>query len=294
MEALARIGGILVQDRPLNAKCTEALEVLAEVVQADFATIRVRDCEDRALRLVAQSGSGRMSARSAISAHRSAAAEALQTESPIILNNYSSDPLADPLDVNRGIESAVILPIRSNGQVAGVISVVAKTTGHFTIERIEMLTSICSFLGVILENVSLSEQLGTESQQRKRGEEALLEAETRIRELVEVSGEIWWETDLDLVYTFCSPNVKSILGYSPEEMIGRSLFDFIPSSEAVRVEVVIGPKTSLGQEFSQVEHEALRKNGQVGTMETNGKPVLDTTGTAVGYRGLSRDISNRK
>ena len=235
-----------------------------------------------------------MSAHSAISAHRSAAAEALHTEAPIILNNYSSDPLADTLDVNRGIKSAVVLPIRSDGQVVGLISVVAKTEGHFTIERIEMLTTICSALGVILENVSLSEQLGAESEERNLAQEAQREADDRLRDLVEASGEIWCETDMDSVYTFSSPNAMSVLGYDPDEMIGQSLFDFMPSAEAMRMKVVIGSKTAWGQEFSSVEHQVLYQNGQIGTMETSGNPLLDTTGIAVGYRGVSRDISTRK
>jgi PAS domain S-box-containing protein len=294
LETLARIGNILAQDRLLSIKCTEALEVLTEVVQADYSTIRVREGKGRTLRLVAQSGSGRMSAHSAIAAHRSAAAEALHTEASIILNNYSSDPLADTLDVNRGIKSAVVLPIRSDGQIVGLISVVAKKEGHFTIERIEMLTTICAALGVILENVSLSEQLGAESEEWNLAQEARREADDRFRDLVEAFGQIWWETDMDSVYTFCSPNVKSALGYDPDEMIGRSLFDFIPSAEAMRMKVVIGSKTAWGQEFSSVEHEVLCKNGQMGTIKTNGKPVLDTTGISVGYRRVSRDISAHK
>jgi len=294
LEALARIGNILAQDRQLNIKFTEALEVLTEVVQADFSTIRVREGKNRALRLVAQSGSGKMSARSAISSHRSAAAEALQTEAPIILNNYPSDPLADQLDVKRGIKSVVVLPIRSDGQVAGLISVVAKTEGHFTIERIKILTSICSALGVILENISLIEQLDAEYQLRRRAEEAQREAETRYHDLVEGSSEIRWETDLDSIYTFCSPNVKSILGYEPEEMIGLSLFDFMPPAEAIRMKVVIGSKTAWNQEFSAAEHEGLHKNDQIETMEINGKLVMDSAGTAVGYCGVSREISSRK
>ena len=294
LEALSRIGAILVQDRQLNVKCTEALEVLTEVVQADFSTIRVRDGSERALRLVAQSGSGRISEGSAISAHRSAAAEALETETPVILNDYSSDPLADELDVNRGIKSVVVLPIRSEGKVVGLISVVAKAEDHFTIERIEILTSICSALGVILENLSLSEQLDMECQKRRHADQAQQDSDDRYRDLMEASGEIWWETDLDSVYTFCSPSVKSILGYEPEEMTGRSFFDFMPSIEAMRMKVVIGSKTAWAQEFTPVEHQFLDKSGQIGAMETSGTPVFDSAGNPMGYRGVSRDISTRK
>ena len=51
LEALARIAGILVQPRDLQLKFAEVLEVLTDTVQADFATVRLRDGES--LRLVA-------------------------------------------------------------------------------------------------------------------------------------------------------------------------------------------------------------------------------------------------
>lgn len=43
-----------------------------------------------------------------------------------------------------------------------------------------------------------------------------------------------WEMDANNHYTFSSPSVFNLLGYTPEEVIGRSPLDFMPPDEARR------------------------------------------------------------
>ena len=47
-----------------------------------------------------------------------------------------------------------------------------------------------------------------------------------------------WETDAKGVYTFCSKNVADTLGYQPEEVVGKSIFDFMSSEEAKNYGIV--------------------------------------------------------
>jgi len=62
-------------------------------------------------------------------------------------------------------------------------------------------------------------------EERKRAEEALRESKERFRALTESTSDWVWEVDVDGVYTYASPKVKDLLGYEPEEVIGKTPFD---------------------------------------------------------------------
>jgi len=84
--------------------------------------------------------------------------------------------------------------------------------------------------------------------ERKRAEQLLRESEGKFRTLVETTSDWIWEVDKAGVYTYCSPKVMDIMGYAPEELIGKSPFDFMPADEAARVgklfaEIVAAKKT---------------------------------------------------
>ncbi|MFC1704634.1 PAS domain S-box protein, partial [Candidatus Omnitrophota bacterium] len=60
--------------------------------------------------------------------------------------------------------------------------------------------------------------------ERKKNEEIIRESEERFRQVAEQSLEWIWEVDTNGLYTYVSPMVKKILGYAPEELIGRKYF----------------------------------------------------------------------
>ena len=66
---------------------------------------------------------------------------------------------------------------------------------------------------------------------QKTAEEALLESEERFRGIVESMADWMWEVDADGRYTNCSQKVEHLLGYSPEEMLGKTPFDFMAPGE---------------------------------------------------------------
>ncbi|MEA1904492.1 MAG: PAS domain S-box protein, partial [Candidatus Hadarchaeota archaeon] len=68
--------------------------------------------------------------------------------------------------------------------------------------------------------------------ERKRGEEALRESEEKFKDLARSSADRLWEVGKDGKYIFASGRVKHILGYEPEELIGKTPFEFMPKDEA--------------------------------------------------------------
>ena len=116
----------------------------------------------------------------------------------------------------------------------------------------------------------------------------------RLRDLAEYGSDMLWEVDLSGAYTYCSPNVISIMGYEPEELLGKTPFDFMAPEEAKRVGEIFGGVVAAKKPFSLLSHEFCYKSGKIGVMECSGRPIFDDLGELVGYRGIDRDVTKRQ
>jgi PAS domain S-box-containing protein/putative nucleotidyltransferase with HDIG domain len=116
----------------------------------------------------------------------------------------------------------------------------------------------------------------------------------RFRALVETTSDLIWELNGHAVYTYISPQVYDVLGYRPEEVLGKTPFDFVPLQEARRLTKTIMAAISSLQPFRTVDVPNLHKNGHTVFLETNGVPFCNGGGELVGYRGIHRDVTQRR
>lgn len=116
----------------------------------------------------------------------------------------------------------------------------------------------------------------------------------RFRDLVETTSDLVWEMDSRLVYTYISPHVQETLGYAPEEMLGKTPFDFVPLHETRQLIRVLTAAVVSREPFRVIQMANLHKNGGLVLLETSGVPFFDGTGRLVGYRGIHRDITQRR
>lgn len=144
------------------------------------------------------------------------------------------------------------------------------------------------------ENPQLFVAVVEDISERQRAEEALRRNEEKYRALVETTNDWLWEVDADAVYTYASPRVRDILGYEPEEVIGRRPTDFMPADEARRVSELFAELAAERRPLVLLENVNLHKDGRRVVLETSGLPVFDDSGNWIGYRGIDRDITARK
>jgi diguanylate cyclase (GGDEF)-like protein/PAS domain S-box-containing protein len=123
---------------------------------------------------------------------------------------------------------------------------------------------------------------------------ALLSSEERFRSFVETISDWVWETDESFRFTYSSPKVTDLLGYTPDEIMGKTPFDLMPDEEARGISVIFENFAQFLQPFAFVENVNRHKSGHQVTLETGGAPLLDEKRRCRGYRGISRDITDRK
>ena len=139
-----------------------------------------------------------------------------------------------------------------------------------------------------------NEQLRKENVERMQAETALLESEERFRALTESTSDWIWELDVDAVYTYASPKVRELLGYDPEEVVGKTPFDLMCPEEANHIRAEFGPIAESQRAFAGLENKNRHKDGRIVVLETSGVPIFDGDGIFRGYRGIDRDITERK
>ena len=130
--------------------------------------------------------------------------------------------------------------------------------------------------------------------ERLRIMKLLTDQEKKFRDIAYCSSDIIWEVNEHLEYTFSSTIPEGILGYLPEELIGRKPFDFMPAKESARVQALFQPVWDNRETFSALENLSIHKDGSLVYLETSGVPVFDAKGEFRGYRGLDRNITERK
>lgn len=129
---------------------------------------------------------------------------------------------------------------------------------------------------------------------RIEAETLLRTSEQRFRDLVESSSDWIWEVDKHGVYTYASPKVEELLGYKPGDVLGKKPFDLMPPGEAERVGRIFAEIITKQRAFADLENINQHKDGRLITLETSGIPIFDEEGRLVGYRGIDRDITDRK
>jgi PAS domain S-box-containing protein len=144
------------------------------------------------------------------------------------------------------------------------------------------------------EILEKNKQLKAEVAERKQVEEMVRVSRLRYQTLLENTSDWVWEVDENARYTYVSPRVYDLLGYKPEEVLGKTPFDLMPDDEQEGIAAMFYDIATQRKSFTALENKNQHKDGHHVFLETSGVPFFDESGTFRGYRGIDRDISERK
>lgn len=136
-------------------------------------------------------------------------------------------------------------------------------------------------------------QLSMEIAGRKEIEDALRESEEKYRDLVENINDVIYAIDRNGVVTYVSPTIESIIGYRPEEVLGRNF------RELLHAEDLTGVNKRLAAVFSGKiephEYRVQKKSGGYCWMQASSRPIYKgEENFPVGIQGVLTDLTNQK
>jgi PAS domain S-box-containing protein len=142
----------------------------------------------------------------------------------------------------------------------------------------------------LIKKVRLLER---EADKRRRIEAQLKVSEGRFRDIAENALEWIWEIDSTGRYTYSSPVVKSVLGYEPNEVVGKFFYDFFHPDEKEQLRKNALNTFSKNKPFRKFINRNVHKDGRPVVLLTSGVPLFDSKGSLSGYRGADTDITDQ-
>ena len=130
--------------------------------------------------------------------------------------------------------------------------------------------------------------------ERKRAEESLRQSEERYRAILEEMEDSYFEVDLGGHFTFVNSAVCRNLGYSKEELIGMSYRGFAVAEEVDCVYRVFNEVYRSGTANKGFAWQIMHRDGSPWFVDTSVSPLRNSTGEIVGFRGVARDVTERR
>ena len=118
------------------------------------------------------------------------------------------------------------------------------------------------------------------------------EQEALYRLLADNSSDIIARYGRDSVFTYLSPSITTVLGYSPDELIGKTTFTLIHPDDVEHVLEAWRVGLASHQPFS-VEYRAVHRDGRIVWMEARPTLARDARGETIDYIDTVRDVTER-
>lgn len=182
--------------------------------------------------------------------------------------------------LKQGVRSIVYLPLLAKGEVFGALIIASRRPNAYRERELALLEYLVGQIATPIQNAKLHQNL--------------LESGKRFQDIAANTGDWVWEVDANGRYTYASPVVKQVLGYPPEEVVGKYFYDFFHPDERQQLKAAAFEVFARKQPFVNFLNPNIHKDGRIVILETSGVPILDHDGNLLGYRGADRDITERK
>jgi two-component system NtrC family sensor kinase len=130
--------------------------------------------------------------------------------------------------------------------------------------------------------------------ERKQAEEALRQSKERYQSMLEEMEDAYSEVDLGGHFTFVNNSLCRDLGYSREELLGMSYKAFVAEDDIASVFQVYNEVYRTGIPNKGFSWKTIRKDGTNGIAESSVSPIRNHKGEIIGFRGVGRDVAERK
>jgi len=191
--------------------------------------------------------------------------------------------------------------VREDGRVTGLQGVLVDITRRKRMER-ELEEARSGLERRVQERtselMSANHQLILQMEKNRKAQDAVHQSEERYRLLADSVTDVIWTMDRNLRFTYCSPSVRTLRGYCPEEALQQGLDEMLSPRSLRETQAVIAREWERFQNGTMkpftVELELTRKDGSTVWTETTLSMICGEAGEPLHVMGVSRDISERK
>ncbi len=219
---------------------------------------------------------------------------AIRTGKPSICKDMLTDPHFVPWRaeaIKRGYASSIVLPLIENNQIIGSLNIYATEPDAFVEEEIKLLTELANDLsyGIIA--------LRTHAE-RKRLEKELERLKRQYELILNAAGEGIFGVDLNGNATFVNPAAAKMLGFEPQELIGKCMHKIHHHSKPdgtlyPREECPICMAFKDGKVYFKDNEFFWRKDGTSFPVEYASTPIREN-GSLIGAVVTFKDITRRR
>ena len=189
----------------------------------------------------------------------------------------------------------VIKPIR---QLTVAAESISKGEWNATLPKIKGRNEVATLASIFH---TMSRNLAGMYNELKKNLDDIAESKEQLRlsreqfkGLVETSSDLIWEVNDVGRYTYISPQVSQLLGYNPADLLGTSPDSLQSPKDRGHESREINRFLSGQAAFAGIERHLLKKSGEKIILESSGVPFFSSKGEKLGFRGIDRDITERK
>lgn len=183
--------------------------------------------------------------------------------------------------LQRGTQNLALFPILSGEEVVGTAGIdILETDRRLSPGEMALLEAIFLQTATSIQNAQLYQEIQN--------------SETRFRDVALATADWVWEIDARGNYTYCSDKVTEVLGYTPDEVLGKNPRDFMPAEESQRISGIMRDLYRHKGRMIDLENRNLTKDGREVLLLTNAVPMLEADGSLRGYRGVNKDVTAQR
>lgn len=193
------------------------------------------------------------------------------------------------------LRTSLAIPLKSGDKVVGVIGLAyLEPQQTFSDSMIEMLNRFAQLASIALDNARLYQQAQQELAERRRTEEALLEANQFAQQIISSAGEGIIVYDCEGRHLVYNAFMEKITGLAASEVLGKTAFEILPVVQKWRFAQVFeraltGERTKSADLVYRVP-----QSGSQGWLVSTHSPYYSSKGEIVGVIAVVSEISECK
>jgi PAS domain S-box-containing protein len=206
-----------------------------------------------------------------------------------VINDIETDPRHIPWRLQaleQGLRSSACVPLRLGDRLFGVFKLYSNEIGLFGDLEIQILKRLA---------VAISHALATtkSEEHRRRAEKELHESEGRYRRVVENMIGLVSQTDGQKTFQYVSSTYKPVMGYEPEQLLGKSFLEFVHDDDTNSTRSAFR-SAERTHSTTKVELRFRQAGGHYSWLEMVVDPMFDEFDRLSGFISASRSIGERK